>query len=206
MPPGTFFTAEVRISGGLRSTSSSVFTAFITAIIAAIVGAIATAIIGYYYNPIGSNNPTKGNILSSTGGHTEKPIRPGPLDTTVIPDITRWVAVNEQHIEWRIKSVNSRSDKLSMVLQIRNTNTSSSSSFYDFKRAPLAVIDANGTYHDMTNTSDPPSGVQVQPWNVWTIQGGRVIDVVVEFQPLTSGATGGKVLYKADNHAEPLTF
>ena len=78
-------------------------------------------------------------------------------------------------------------------------------SFYDFRKNPLAVIDANGSYYDMVNTSDPPSGVNVDP-PFWNLQGGRVLDLVAEFQPLARGVTEAKVLYKASNSAEPLPF
>lgn len=116
----------------------------------------------------------------------------------------RWERVKED-LEWRIKSIDNRADRLFVVIQVRNTKASGDVWFYDFKRNPLSVIDAEGGYHEMMSTSDPPPGLRVES-GVWVVQGGRVLDVVAEFQPLTGGVTEGKILYLNNNRAAPLQF
>ncbi|MFT3774932.1 MAG: hypothetical protein QM820_57020 [Minicystis sp.] len=116
----------------------------------------------------------------------------------------RWESL-QSNLEWRIKSIESRADKLAVVIQVRNTKPSGDLWFRDFRRSPLSVIDAEGAYHEMMSTSDPPRGVSVN-YEYWILQGGRVLDLVAEFQPLTGGVTEGKILYRSDNHATPLQF
>ncbi len=118
-----------------------------------------------------------------------------------------WVKLRGDDVQWRLKSIENRSEKLVAVIQVRNPHGQNGRSFYNFRSHPLVMIETKAVDHDnhhaMLRTDDAPRGVEVFGGNEWIIQSGRMLDLVTEFEPRGS-ATEAKILYAKGNFAQPI--
>lgn len=129
--------------------------------------------------------------------------------TSVKPD---WVELHAR-VDWRVASVDPEPDKTRLIIEIKNRDNQEENFFPSFDSWPLAMIDSNGEFYPMLNTSSAPTGIKVAPYpynleraTVWYLQGGRTISLAVDFAPLAKGVVSGQVQYKNDNKAEPAKF
>ncbi|HEY0173217.1 MAG TPA: hypothetical protein VGB98_19565 [Pyrinomonadaceae bacterium] len=108
-------------------------------------------------------------------------------------------------MEWRVASVQPLVKGTRLYVEVRNTHEKNESFFYAFDSFPLVLIDGNGGFHKMLQTSEAPEGVRVADKR-WYLQAGRRILVAVDFEPLDAGNSNGHIVYGKQNSADPAKF
>jgi hypothetical protein len=78
--------------------------------------------------------------------------------------------------------------------------------FDPFDRHPLVLIDNAGRFYPQLEVDALPSDVKFRDDGKAALSGGRIITVVIDFAPLSAGATSGQVYYRDKNEAQPARF
>lgn len=109
--------------------------------------------------------------------------------------------------EWRVTSVDARSDRIRVVLEIRcDRQDGGECHFLPFDRVPLVLVDNTGQYCPMVESTPLPTGVKHKADGQALITSGRIVNLTVDFAPLMPGAVSGQIYYRDNNQAKPAAF
>jgi hypothetical protein len=110
--------------------------------------------------------------------------------------------------EWRVASVDAQPEKTRVIVEIScRREDGGSCYFYPFERRPLVLVDQQGRFYSMLESSEPPLDVRHRDQeDKVSISGGRTIMVTVDFAPLAAGVVSGQVYYRDSNQAQPARF
>lgn len=109
--------------------------------------------------------------------------------------------------EWRVASVEVFSDRTRLSIEVRcDRHDGGDCWFPPFDRAPLVLVDNGGQYYPMIEAESLPSNVKYRTDGQAVITSGRIVNLTVEFAPLTARSVSGQVYYRDNNQAKPARF
>lgn len=112
--------------------------------------------------------------------------------------------------EWRVSAVERLSDRTTVTLEIRCTQTIGECAFPAFDRgSPLVMLDSSGSYYPQVEAGEVPRDVRfVEEYgsSLYRFQPGRAITVTADFAPVKSSAAYIQVQYRDKNMAQPAKF
>lgn len=153
------------------------------------------------FEPSPTPSPTP---ATTTDAPRTDPTPFAPVGAPVRNLVGQWSEIRYT-MEWRVASVQPLVKGTRLYVEVRNTHERNESYFYAFASFPLVLIDGNGGFHKMLQTSEAPEGVRDENKR-WYLQAGRRILVAVDFEPLDAGNSTGHIVYGKENRAEPAKF
>jgi hypothetical protein len=109
--------------------------------------------------------------------------------------------------EWRVVSVEVLSDKTRASIEIRcDRHDGGDCWFRPFDRIPLVLVDDAGQYYPMIESEFLPSNIKYRTDGQAVITSGRIVNLTVEFAPLTARSVSGQIYYRDNNQAKPARF
>lgn len=78
--------------------------------------------------------------------------------------------------------------------------------FDPFDRNPLVLIDNAGRFYPQLEAGALPPNIQFKDDGKAILSGGRIIILIMDFAPLSTGAVSGQIYYRDKNEAQPARF
>lgn len=122
-----------------------------------------------------------------------------------------WVRMGQPYLRhipvWRVTSADPQADKVSLTVEISCERDDGGDCFFTpFDRSPLVLVDNAGRYYPMLEAGGLPPDVRLDRDGTATVSGGRIISIMVNFAPLSTGTVAGQVYYRDRNAAQPARF
>jgi hypothetical protein len=109
--------------------------------------------------------------------------------------------------EWRVMSVDARSDRTRVALEIRcERQDGGECHFLSFDRAPLVLVDNTGQYYPMIESSRFPGDLKRKADGQALLSSGRIVNLTVDFGPVAQATVSGQIYYRDNNQAKPAAF
>jgi hypothetical protein len=122
-----------------------------------------------------------------------------------------WVKMNTFFLsnapDWRVASVDPQTARTRVRVEINCRREDGTDCYFDpFDRHPLVLIDNAGRFYPQLEAGSLPTDIKFRDEGKAVLSGGRIITLVVDFAPLSTGAVSGQVYYRDKNEAQPARF
>jgi hypothetical protein len=109
--------------------------------------------------------------------------------------------------DWRVAAVDPQANRTRVTVEINCRREDGTDCYFDpFDRHPLVLIDNAGRFYPQLEAGALPPDVKFKDDGKAILSGGRIITLVVDFAPLSTGAVLGQVYYRDKNEAQPARF